>query len=118
MAAVAERAARPGRAAAAPRRRPSRRRAAGRRVTGGVVWIGIVAALLAGVVTLNVAVLQLNLRMDRANGERARLRAENAALQSQLSSESASGRIEALAQRKLGTVRADPSQTTYIDLGR
>jgi cell division protein FtsL len=88
------------------------------RLTGGVVWIGIVAGLLAGVVALNVAVLQLNLRMDRVNDERARLRAEDAALQSELSSASASGRIEALAHRRLGVVSADPAQTTYVDLGR
>jgi cell division protein FtsL len=95
---------------------PSTRRPSGRRVTGGVVWIVVAAGLLAGVVALNVAVLQLNLHMDRLNDQRARLRAENANLQSQLSSASASGRIEALAHRKMGLVPADPAQTTYIDI--
>jgi cell division protein FtsL len=78
----------------------------------------VVAALLAGVVALNVAVLQLNLRMDRLDSERTRLHAENAALQSKLSSSSASGRIEEQARRGLGVVQADPAQTTYVHLGR
>lgn len=96
----------------------SRRRRAGRLVTSGVVWIAVVAGLLAGVVALNVGALQLNLSMDRLNGQRARLRAENATLQSRLSSASASGRIEALAHRRMGLVPADPAQTTYVDIRR
>jgi len=40
-----------------------------RRVAGGVVWIGIVAALLAGVVAMNVAVLRLNMQLDRLGRE-------------------------------------------------
>ena len=35
------------------------------RVTGGAFWIGIVATLLAGVVATNVAVLRLNMKLDR-----------------------------------------------------
>ncbi len=116
MAVAAERPAVSQRASR-PRPRPSRRQAARGRLRGGVVWIVVVAVLLAGVVALNVAVLQLNLRMDRLNSERGRLRAENATLQSQLSSSSASGRIEALARRSLGVVEADPAQTTYVRLG-
>ena len=42
--------------------------------------------LLAGVVFVNVAVLRLNLALDGANADRVKLRAENAALQSELSS--------------------------------
>jgi cell division protein FtsL len=87
-------------------------------VPSGVVWIAVVAGLLAGVVALNVAVLQLNLHMDRLNGQRARLRAENATLQSRLSSASASGRIEALAHRRMGLVPADPALTTFVDIRR
>jgi cell division protein FtsL len=96
------------------KRRPAKRR----RVHSGVAWIAVVAGLLAGVVALNVAVLQLNLHMDRLNGHRARLRAENATLQSRLSSASASGRIEALAHRRMGLVPADPAQTTFVDIRR
>ena len=50
------------------RREQHRVRAAGqRRLAGGVAWIVIVAALLAGVVAVNVAVLQLNLGLDGVN---------------------------------------------------
>jgi cell division protein FtsL len=117
MAAVAEQAGaspRPRRPRGQARRRPTARR----RLTSGVAWIAVVALLLAGVVALNVAVLQLNLRMDRLDRDRARLRAEDAALQSQLSSSSAASRIEALARRRLGVEQADPAQTTYVDIGR
>ena len=48
------------------RTRPARARAAAaHRLRSGVVWIVVVAALLAGLVALNVAVLQLNVRLDR-----------------------------------------------------
>ena len=53
---------------ASPRRRSRPRNAPGRRARtrpfGGVVWIVILAVLLAGVVAVNVAVLQLNVRLD------------------------------------------------------
>ncbi len=65
---------------------------------------------------MNVAVLRLNLGLDAANSERVKLRAENAALQSQLSSELASPRIQAQAAARLGLVYADPSDYGYVDL--
>src|SRR6266511_6092152 len=75
-----------------------------RRVTGGVLWIGLVAALLAGVVATNVAVLRLNMKLDRLGRDRADLRAENAALSSQLSIAAAAPRIQTLAAGRLGLV--------------
>lgn len=110
-AARAERAPAP-RARTAPRARPKRR------VTGGVFWIGLVAALLAGVVAMNVTVLRLNMTLDRLGRERANLRADNAELFSQLSSAAAAGRIQALAIKRLGYVPATPEQTTYVQLAR
>jgi cell division protein FtsL len=83
----------------------------------GVTWIVVVGALLAGLVALNVAVLQLNVRLDKLNRERADLVNENAALSSQLSSASASPRIESLARRRLGLVYAPTDATTYVELG-
>jgi cell division protein FtsL len=83
---------------------------------GSVVWIVSLAALLAGVVALNVAALQLNVRGDRLSRERADLRAENASLQAELSRASANPRLEALARNRLGLVPADPDQTTYVVL--
>lgn len=81
-----------------------------------MAWIGVVAVLLAGVVAVNVAVLRLNVRLDNLSGERTRLRADNAALQSRIASAAASLRIEQLAESRLGLAPADPEHTTYITL--
>jgi cell division protein FtsL len=87
-----------------------------RRVAGGIVWIGVVAALLAGVVALNVAVLRLNMKLDRLARERGDLRAQNAALSVQLSSQASAPRIQRLAAKRLGYVQATPDQTSYVTL--
>jgi len=104
--------------AAPPRARPrpaARRKASSnRRMAGGLVWIVLSTVLLTGVVALNVAVLRLNVRLDRAGRDRANLRAENALLQSQLSSAASSTKIQSLAQAR-GLV---PAAATYVDLGR
>ena len=84
---------------------------------GGVVWIVVLAALLAGVVAVNVAVLQLNVRLDELGRERAELRADTKRLSSQLSSASASARIESQARAKLGVEEADPELTYHVQLG-
>ena len=107
----------------APRERPrparprpqTRPRAASRpAVLGGVVWIVLLAALLGGIVALNVAALQLNVHLDQLAREKAELRATNTALASQLSSAGSAPQIEQLAQRKLGLEpAADP---TYVRL--
>jgi cell division protein FtsL len=114
------------RAEAAPRPRPQARpqpRAAPRRrasarsgILGGVLWIVALATLLAGVVALNVAVLQLNVRSDRLSRERTELRDANASLQAELSSAAANPRLEALARGRLGLVPAEPERTTYVVL--
>ncbi len=99
------------------RRRRSVARAAPRpRPFGGVVWIVVVAVLLAGVVAVNVAVLQLNVQLDELGRERVQLRADTNRLSSQLSSESANARIESQARTKLGLVRADPVLTEHVQL--
>jgi cell division protein FtsL len=104
---------------AAPRRpRRAARSKAKRTVTAPVLWIGVLTVLLAGVVALNVAVLRLNMTLDRLGRERAQLRSDTATLQSQLSSAAATGRIEGLAVKRLGYVPATPDQTTYVQLGR
>jgi cell division protein FtsL len=94
------------------------RRRAQRRLAGGIVWIVAVAALLAGVVALNVAVLRVNLRIDELGQKRAKLKAENAALSSQLASAAATARIQEIAAEQLGAAPASPEQTTYVDLPR
>ncbi len=104
---------------ATPRkRRPATRSAlrAKARPFGGVVWIVVLAVLLAGIVAVNVAVLQLNVRLDELGRERVQLRADTKRLSSQLSSASANARIESEARVKLGLVRADPELTFHVQL--
>lgn len=97
-------------------------RAAARRrpwaLGGGVLWIVLFAVLLSGVVAVNVTVLRLNLQLDQAGRERTELRADISRLRSQLSSASATSRIDRLAQKELGLVPADSDATTYVRLGR
>ncbi len=96
------------------RTRPVRRPVAKSRTFGGVLWIVVLGALLAGVVAVNVAVLQLNVRLDDLNRERFQLRADNASLSSQISSAGADAKIESQARTRLGL---EPAETTeFIDL--
>jgi cell division protein FtsL len=112
-------AARPSAAhpAALPQPRRARRAVkpiARARTFGGVVWIVLFATLLAGVVAVNVAVLQLNVRLDELGRERVQLRADNARLSSEISRAGADARIESQARVKLGL---EPAETTeFIDL--
>lgn len=103
---------RPATPATRPERRPRRRR-----LTSSVLGIGLVGLLLAGIVAVNVAVLRLNLRLDELSRERARLRADNAALAAKLSSAAGALRIQNLAATRLGLVPADDVSTTYVRLG-
>jgi cell division protein FtsL len=99
--------------------RPAPKRAAARSqrgVASGLAWIVVAGVLLAGIVALNVAVLRLNVKLDRLNTDREQLRGGNAALASQLSSAAASPRIQNLANTRLGLAPADPSATTYVDV--
>ena len=97
------------------RRRRARRRASTGRArsrapfAGGVAWIVVVGALLAGIVAVNVLVLQLNMQFDGLSRERAQLKADNALLRSQLSSASANVRIEEAATPKLGLAGRRPA---------
>ena len=99
-----------------PRKRPITRAAPKPRPFGGVVWIVVLAVLLAGVVAVNVAVLQLNVRLDELSRERIQLRADTNRLSSQLSSASANAWIESQARSRLGLERADPALTQHVQL--
>jgi hypothetical protein len=115
-------------AVAAPARRPARRARPKARsrpkarartrpgLLGGIVWIVVLAALLGGVVALNVAVLQLNVRLQEANARKADVRAQNVALAGRLSSAGSAPQVASAAEQKLGLVPAAPDQTTYVDL--
>ena len=109
-AAVAEPLARPK-----PRQKARVKRA---RARGGILWIAVGGILLAGVVFVNVAVLQLNLRLDSANAQRTKLIAQNANLQTQYSRLISSPRVYAAATARLGLQYEDPSQYGYLDLAK
>ena len=85
-------------------------------VAGGVVWIVALAILLAGIVALNVAALQLNLRLDELSRERANLRAENARLSLQVSSAASAPEIAELARDRLGLTQVGLNERVYVDL--
>ena len=97
---------RPRRTAAVPRRR----------LAGGVVWIGLLGLLLVGIVAVNVAVLRLNMQIEQLGQERLALEAENALLESKVSSTLAPSRIEREARTRLGLVPA--AESTYVELRR
>ena len=104
---------------ARPRRRSTARsKARPHLLGGGVLWIVVFALLLAGVVAVNVAVLRLNVQLDQVGRERGELRADIAGLRAELSSASATARIERLAVNELGLELADPDTMVYVDLGR
>ena len=99
--------------------RRSRRRAASvrrRPVDRGVVWIAVIAVLLAGVVAVNVAVLELNVRLDELSRERVQLRYDTAGLRAELSSAGANAQIGHRAGSQLGLVEADSATTTSVQL--
>ena len=86
------------------------------RVAGNVVWIVVVATLLAGIVALNVAVLRLNMQSEELDVERAELLAKRDGLEAELSLAAAAGRIEAMALNRYGLT--EPVETTYVRLAR
>ena len=105
--------ARIGRARARPR---TRARSSPRLLGGGVLWIVAFAALLAGVVAVNVTVLRLNLELDRAGQERSGLKTDIARLRFQLSSSATTAQVVHTAQTELGLVEADPDTTVFVRL--
>jgi cell division protein FtsL len=101
-----------------PKSRTKTRKRTQARARGGILWIVVSGILLTGVVFVNVAVLRLNLSLDSTNSERTKLRAENAALQSNLSRELASSQIQTRAAKEFGLTYADPSQYGYVNLAK
>lgn len=81
-------------------------------LTRWILWIAVVAALLAGIVGLNVALLQLRMEGGRLQSEIVRIRAENDSMQAELSTASAGGRVETIARGRLGLVEA--TETSYL----
>jgi cell division protein FtsL len=104
--------------APAPARRAAQPRRAGKaqarpRVAGGVLWIVIVAVLLAGIVAVNVAALRLNMQVEQLDNQHDELVSKNEGLQSQISTAAAAGRVQQLG-KALGL--GSPAETTYLRL--
>ncbi len=74
----------------------------------------MLAVLLVGVVALNVAVLRLNMQIEKLGQQRLELEAHNALLESNVSSKLAPARIEREARTKLGLLPA--AESTYVEL--
>ena len=89
-----------------PRSRP--------RVAAGLLWIFTLAALLAGIVALNVSALRLGIESQQLDGRAQQLRANNEDLASELSSAGAAGRVQTFAIHRLGLVA--PAATSYVRL--
>jgi cell division protein FtsB len=143
MAAVATRAARNARAIerartapAAPRRksgpaRPVRKpvaapapRVAGRVARGsasvvldqllrGRTWVVVIGALLAGIVFLNVSVLQLNRGIASTDAKAATLERTNSTLRERVATLNSAERIQQLAEQR-GYILPQPGDVTYL----
>jgi type II secretory pathway component PulJ len=77
--------------------------------------MSLFAALLAGVVAINVAVLRAHVAVTQLDEQRAHLQAQNQMLASDLSAATSAPRIEAAA-RRLGLVQAPGASLSYLDL--
>jgi cell division protein FtsL len=83
------------------------------RLLRGRGWIALIGALLAGIVFLNVALLELNGGLAATSEQAAELRRENADLRSEVSRLSATARIRRLAEAE-GLWMPEPAQVTYL----
>ncbi|MGI8805000.1 MAG: hypothetical protein ACR2IN_04820, partial [Thermoleophilaceae bacterium] len=116
---------------AAPHRRPSRapRRAAGAavlrlpvlpagglldRLLRGRVWVGLVGALLAGIVFLNVSLLGINGGIAATSDQATELRRQNAELRLDVAKLGSSERIQRAAEAQ-GFVMPAPGDVTYLE---
>jgi hypothetical protein len=120
---------------AAPRRRPAPRRgrlvpvAVGRtavavgglaesglfvRLTRGRLWIGLLAALLVGIVALNVLALSFSASSSKTAHQAEDLAQQNSALRTQLATALSDERVQAEASQ-LGLVAPEPGAIRYLE---
>jgi cell division protein FtsL len=133
--------ARAAHAAAVPATRPARRKsgpsaprtqpgtvragrvaqARGAQVLDGLLrgrsWVALVGVLLAGIVFLNVSVLQLNRGIASTDAQSAALEQTNSGLRAQVAKLDSAERIQRLAAAR-GFVLPQPGQLAYIKPGR
>jgi cell division protein FtsL len=84
------------------------------RLLRGRLWVGFVGALLAGIVFLNVSLLQINQEIARTSAQATALDSQNSELRSRLSVFDSSERIQRLAEQRGMTMPA-PDQYRYIE---
>jgi hypothetical protein len=83
------------------------------RMTRGRAWIAVLAALLAGIVALNVLSLSYSTKAGQVAERSASLERENSVLRAQLSNKLASKRVESIAA-SLGLEVPDPRETVFL----
>jgi hypothetical protein len=83
------------------------------RLTRGRGWIGVLGALLVGIVALNVLSLSLSAGSGRLSLQIDELKTEVSALRAQIDERLSAGRVEGEAAR-LGLAVPDPKAITYL----
>ncbi|HLL86090.1 MAG TPA: hypothetical protein VK387_02130 [Thermoleophilaceae bacterium] len=84
------------------------------RLLRGRAWVALIAGLLAGIVFLNVSLLELNSGIARTDKRAADLRRDNAALRMRVARLGASERIQRAAAAARGFVAARPGHVGYL----
>jgi hypothetical protein len=83
------------------------------RLTRGRAWIAVLAALLAGIVALNVLSLSYSFKAGQVAERSAALERDNSVLRAQLANKLASKRVESIAA-SLGLEMPDPGETVFL----
>jgi hypothetical protein len=83
------------------------------RLTRGRGWIGVLCALLGGIVALNVISLSLSAGSGRLSIQLEGLERENSALRAQIAERLSASKVEAAASQ-LGFAVPDPKEITYL----
>jgi hypothetical protein len=87
------------------------------RLTRGRLWIGVLTALLVGIVALNVFALSVNASSSKTTRQTDVLQRQNSALQGQIAASGASSdRLQALAGT-LGMIVPEPNSISYVKAG-
>jgi len=84
------------------------------RLTRGSGWIGVLCALLAGIVTLNVFSLSINTTSGRMTQQISELERSNSALRASLAEELSASRVE-VAAANLGLYTPAGDEVVYLD---
>lgn len=83
------------------------------RLTRSRLWIGVLGALLVGIVALNVYALSLNASSSRVASQADGLKRANSALQARMAAELSNEQVQAVAA-KLGLIVPEPGAIRYV----